>query len=150
MKKTLALILIFFCFSNATLFGQSAQQEVQQADKDLNNWISQNNGAKAEEFYLPDFVLTVSSGSEKSKTEILREIASPELKLEINETSEVTVRVFDSTAILTGVLHQKGMYKDKSFDVRLRVTDTWVKTSEGWKIFAGHASMIPTTPSSTK
>jgi ketosteroid isomerase-like protein len=62
--------------------------------------------------------------------------------LDINETSDVVVRVREDTAVLTGVLHQRGTFDGWPFDVRLRVTDTWVRTRGQWRILAGHASVL--------
>lgn len=116
---------------------------VKQADRQLNDLILKNNAVSADPFYAAEFILTTSSGKQKSKLDVLSEISSPDLRLEINATEEVQVRLSGSTAVLTGILHQKGSYKQKSFDAFLRVTDTWVKTPSGWKILAGHASIIP-------
>ncbi|MCI0751484.1 MAG: nuclear transport factor 2 family protein, partial [Flammeovirgaceae bacterium] len=121
---------------------QLDKDQIIEADKQLNLLITQHNAQKAESFYASDFILTTSSGAVKLKKDILTEIATPELQLEENETSNVTVRILETTAVLTGVLHQKGSYKGKVFDVKLNVTDTWVKTADGWKILAGHASVI--------
>ena len=143
MTRKILLPFTLSFVSLSFLWAQSAQEAVKQADKALNDFITQHNTVKAEAVYLPEFILTTSSGNKKLKADMLADIGSPELMLEINETSDVTVRVFESTAILTGMLHQKGQYKGKQFDVWLRVTDTWVNTQGIWKIFAGHASVIP-------
>jgi ketosteroid isomerase-like protein len=120
----------------------SSANEVKDADAKLNKLIIEHAAEKAAELYLDDFILTTSSGAVKLKQDMLKEISLPDLVLEINETSNVVVRNVDATAVLTGVLHQKGSYKGKTFDVKLLVTDTWVKTSQGWKILAGHASIV--------
>lgn len=120
----------------------SSANEVKDVDAKLNKLIIEHAAEKAAELYLDDFILTTSSGAVKLKQDMLKEISLPDLVLEINETSNVVVRNVDATAVLTGVLHQKGSYKGKAFDVKLLVTDTWVKTSQGWKILAGHASIV--------
>jgi hypothetical protein len=112
--------------------------QVKKADIELNQRIVEKNVINAREFYAEDFILTTSSGKIKYKQDMLNEIASTELSLEINETQNAEVRLIGSTAVLTGTLHQKGIYKGKSFDVWLQVTDTWVRTSSGWKILSGH------------
>ena len=73
---------------------------------------------------------------------MLNEIGLADLQFEINETTDVMVRVLDNTAVLTGTLHQKGLYKQKPFDHKLSVTDTWVLVNDTWKLFAGHATLI--------
>jgi hypothetical protein len=117
----------------------SDQEAVTETDKQLNLLIVQ----QAARFYADEFILTTSSGKVKLKKDMLTEIASPDLSLEINETTHVVVRALNTTAVLTGILHQKGIYKEKTFDVKLNVTDTWVKTTDGWKLLAGHATLLP-------
>jgi hypothetical protein len=121
----------------------SDKETVIQADKELNLLIMQHATTKAATFYADEFILTTSSGKSKLKKDMLAEIASPDLALDINETSNITVRVLENTAVLTGTLHQKGVYKNKPFDVKLIVTDTWVKIGKRWKILAGHATLLP-------
>jgi ketosteroid isomerase-like protein len=135
--------LIFFLSSLGSSINSSHDlEQVKDADENLNKLILKNDASSAAAFYLDDFVLTTSGGKQKSKSDILSEIGSTDLKLSANITENVEVRIADHTAVLTGILHQQGSYKEKSFDVKLRVTDTWVKTETGWKILAGHASLI--------
>ena len=124
-------------------YAQRGEDEVIQMDKKLNKLIMENNSAEAAGYYTDDFLLVTSGGSGKSKKDVIAEISSPELKIQTNETLKVKVRVHENTAVLTGVLIQKGSYKGKDFDVKLLVTDTWVKTESGWKLLSGHASKAP-------
>lgn len=138
------ITLLVLVFGTAEALAQANYEtEVIQADAWLNELIQGNEAAKAELLYAEDFVLTTSNGKSKAKADMLREIGSPGLKLEINETENVKVRVLNSTAVLTGRLHQKGTYHGKPFDNFLSVTDTWVKTETGWKLLAGHATLLP-------
>jgi ketosteroid isomerase-like protein len=141
------LILLFFGSISCTCFAQPVgdEEQVKQVDAELNKLILKNASASAASFYAEAFLLTTSSGKVKLKADLVKEIGSPDLSLAINETTEVNVRVLGSTAVLTGMLHQKGSYKGTNFDVKLRVTDTWVRTETGWKLLAGHASSFPKT-----
>lgn len=122
----------------------SVEEEVIARDKELNQLISAHRAKDASLLYAEDFILTTSSGKGKSKQDMLADISSPDLTLEINETTQVKVRVIENTAVLTGILQQKGTYKGNAFDVKLYVTDTWVKVKSGWILLAGHASVINT------
>lgn len=124
-------------------YAQNSEDEVIQMDKRLNKLIKENNSTEASGYYTDDFLLVTSGGGAKSKKDVITEISSPELKMNTNETLKVKVRVHENTAVLTGVLIQKGSYKGKEFDVKLLVTDTWIKTTSGWKLLSGHASKAP-------
>jgi ketosteroid isomerase-like protein len=142
----LLILLLLSVFGHGVLAQMAgAEHQVRQADAQLNTFILKNNSDDASGFYAEEFILTTSSGKSKQKEDLLKEIASSQLILAINETTDVKVRVLGTTAVLTGVLHQKGTYKGTSFDVSLRVTDTWVRTETGWKILAGHASSLSKT-----
>lgn len=141
MTKLLLASLSLFLFA-ASPKQLSDKDAVMETDKHLNLLIAQHADKDAARFYADEFILTTSSGNVKLKKDLLKEIASPDLSLEINETTQVHVRVLESTAVLTGILHQKGKYKEKLFDVQLNVTDTWVKTADGWKLLAGHATLL--------
>ena len=135
-------LIVFFAMSSALSLDTDTVQEVKGADARLNKLIVQNLAVEAAALYTDDFLLITSGGKMVTKKEIVDQIASPELKLEVNETTEVRVRVHGTTAVLTGILLQKGSWKGKPFDVKLRVTDTWIKTDSGWQLLSGQAGSL--------
>lgn len=135
-------LIVFFAMSSAISLDRDTVQEVKGADARLNKLIMQNLAVEAAALYTDDFLLITSGGKMVTKKEIVEQIASPELKLEVNETTEVRVRVHGTTAVLTGILLQKGSWKGKPFDVKLRVTDTWIKTDSGWQLLSGQAGSL--------
>ena len=134
-----AVLTLFVLFDAQSDDGR----DVQERDAALNRVILNHNADSAVPYYMDDFLLITSSGTFKTKEAILKDIQNPDLKWEINETTEVLVRVHGDAAVLTGVLHQKGTFSGKSFDVKLFVTDTWIRSGNSWKILSGHASKVP-------
>jgi ketosteroid isomerase-like protein len=132
-------LIVFFAMMSASSLDMNAAQEVKAADARLNELIMQNLSVEAAALYMDDFLLVTSKGKLVTKQEIVEQIASPELKFEVNETTEVRVRVHGTTAVLTGILLQQGSWKGKPFEVKLRVTDTWIKTDSGWRLLSGQA-----------
>lgn len=116
--------------------------EVAQADSRLNDFIRAGDAQSAADLYALQFVLTSGSGARKDRARMLMEIGSPELRLTRNETEDVQIHREGCAAVLTGVLHQVGSWQGRAFDVRLRVTDTWVFSRGRWVLLAGHASVI--------
>jgi ketosteroid isomerase-like protein len=109
----------------------------------LDATIATGDVAAAATLYCDDFLLTSSAGRTKTKAEMLADIGNRSLRFEINRTDSVSIRQLGGVAVLTGVLHQKGQIGERTFDHRLRVTDTWVQSGAlGWCLFAGHASDI--------
>lgn len=109
-------------------------------DRQLNQLIMAGDANAAAPIYLDEFVLTTSRGASKTKQDVVTEIGNQALHFEVNETSDVVIHQHGDVAVLTGTLHQRGVYHEKPFDSTLHVTDTWVRTKEGWRLLAGHAS----------
>lgn len=123
--------------------GDPAELAVIQRDRDLNAAISRGDATAAAAFYDGAFVLTTGAGTRKSKAEIVKEIGRTDLVFEVNETSEVRVIRRGDTAVLVGVLRQRGRLGEKAFDATMLVTDTWVRSGDTWLLLAGHASARP-------
>ena len=141
------MILVgFFTSLNLLIFssGEPNYAQVIESDRQLNKLILEHKVGTAAQLYMDDFVLTTSTGTVKRKQDMLKEIGLPELQFEINETTQVLVRLVGNTAVLTGKLRQKGTYKERSFDYEMLVTDTWVLVNDGWKLLAGHATLMKT------
>jgi ketosteroid isomerase-like protein len=114
---------------------------VAQHDSDLNHAISAHDVDAASRYYADAFVLTTSRGGRKTTADMLAEIASTTVQLEINQTHDIQVFGNAQTAILTATLHQKGRVGDQTFDAEVLVTDTWICAADGrWLLLAGHAS----------
>jgi hypothetical protein len=138
------LLISWFLVATGLWNTTSIEEAVIARDQELNQLIISHRSKEAANIYADDFILTTSSGKVKLKQDMLADISTPDLVLEINETTQVKVRVIDNTAVLTGILQQKGTYKGNAFDVKLHVTDTWVKVNSNWILLAGHATVINT------
>jgi hypothetical protein len=117
--------------------------EVISTSNRLDSLIIQHNAKDAHKYYAPSFVLTTSSGKKKSKEDMLQDIGNDKIQWELNQTSQVEVRIIDNTAVLTGLLHQKGKFQGKDFDNQVLVTDTWVLKDSQWLLLSGHATLLP-------
>lgn len=140
LQSLLAALLI--CASDTAVFAQhpTTAEQIIELDKTLNQLIVAHDVATARTLYDDEFVLTVAGGA-KRKADMLADIGNPAVALTICETTDVTVRVRGTTAVLTGTLQQAGTVNGKPIDVKLRVTDTWVNVDGKWLLFAGHASV---------
>jgi len=138
------LYLIFLLVDlSVSLKPTPAAVVIKRADMELNRLTLNKNSERAAEYYANDFILTTSSGKTRYKQDIVTEIASQEISMIVNETTNVEIRIVGATAVLTGTLHQKGSYRGKFFDHWFVITDTWVETPSGWRILSGHASLKP-------
>jgi ketosteroid isomerase-like protein len=91
---------------------------------------------------LDNYVLTSSSSHLLTKQQVLTAESEPGLKYAINASTQVAVHRYGDTAVVTAVLEQKGVEGGKPFEYWFRYSDTWVKTPQGWKQLAGHATLL--------
>lgn len=87
-----------------------------------------------------DFVLVTGRGRIFNKEDLLQK-ARGKLTYERQEEIEQTVRVWGDTAVVTALLWAKGADDGKPFEYRLWFSDTYVRTSIGWRYVLGQASL---------
>jgi len=97
-----------------------------------------------------DYVLITSTGKAKTRSALISELATPGLEMQPYEPTEVNVRLFGDTAVITGRIVQKYVYKDDRVEADMRYTDVWVRTAGAWKNVAGHASAVTIKKESAK
>ena len=85
-----------------------------------------------------DFVITFEDGTTYSKTGYISFSATPSVKIDVAEISELKIRIHGNTAILTGVYHERGESKGEAYDYRDRFTDVWMKKGVSWRLVASH------------
>ena len=82
----------------------------------------------------------LSSGKERTKAEVIADVASPDNRWEINETSGWQVKVHGDMAIVVATLHQKGVDHGESFDSNVKFSDTYIREGGKWRNIHAHAS----------
>ena len=94
-----------------------------------------------------DFVLVTGRGRVFTKADLLAEARDTTVSYEHQEDTNRTVRLWDNTAVVTAFLWEQGTNHGKSFDYHLWFSDTYVKTSTGWRYVFGQASLpVPSAP----
>jgi ketosteroid isomerase-like protein len=93
-------------------------------------------------FLTDDYVLVVSTSRMASKAEVVAEIDAPDGRMDVNDSTDLRIRVHGDTALVIADLHQVGRNGDTPFDYWVRYTDTWIRTADGWKCVSGHATRL--------
>jgi ketosteroid isomerase-like protein len=94
------------------------------------------------DFLTDDYVLVVSNSRLVDKAAVVAEIDSPDARMDVNESTDLRIRVHGDTAMVIADLHQAGRNRDTPFDYWVRYTDTWIRTPSGWKCLSGHATRL--------
>jgi ketosteroid isomerase-like protein len=89
-----------------------------------------------------DYTLTDSSGKLYNRADLLGIILEPTLKQEASPVTNLKVREYGDTAIITARCVEKGTAKGVKFENPMQCTLTFVKKDKEWLIVAEHVSRL--------
>ena len=90
--------------------------------------------------YAADFIGVGPSGRVRTKPQVISDFTSGDLNFQSITTDEVQVRVYENTAVETGLSTMIGQDKGKAVPRDTRFTRVWVKQQESWRLVANHYS----------
>jgi ketosteroid isomerase-like protein len=111
-------------------------------EKEWDDAIVRKDMAVLERILDPGFLFIDVDGTVTRRSALLAGIRSPKLVIEPFVTRDVEVRVYGSTAVLTGWFEQKGSYDGRRFTLRQRYTDVYVRVGSRWVVVSAHASTL--------
>jgi ketosteroid isomerase-like protein len=137
------LVLAIAFVGVAAQGASSDQQAVAKIDTDFQAAVKANDAEAMARIMHKDMILVLGNGTINTREEQLEEARNKEFVYEHQEEDggTQTVRVWGDTAVVTARLWVKGVYRGVTYDRRLWFSDTYVRTSEGWRYFVGQASL---------
>ena len=96
-----------------------------------------------DQLWANDLVVTVASMPVMSKAQALAMVRSNRMPFSKYETSELNVRKFGSSAVVTGLLLRERSMNGKTITDNWRFTKTYVIVEGRWRVVAWHASPAP-------
>ncbi len=103
--------------------------------------VKKNDAATMDRILADDFTLVTGSGKTYSKADLLEEARSGAFVYEHQEDTAQTVRLWGDTAVVTAKLWEKGTKDGKPFDYTVWFSDTYVRTTTGWRYVFGQSSL---------
>ena len=93
--------------------------------------------------YADDFFYNTSAGPSLTKAEYLPRYASGELKVNAVDSEARDIRIYDKTALVTGIAHVTLTTKGETKTIHLRYLNVWVKRANGWVLVARQGTNLP-------
>ena len=87
-----------------------------------------------------DFVYTNSSGRVLRKEDYIQVVISATWVSQ--QLSDVSVRLFGTTAVLTGKVHDVADFDGFELNADFRTTQVYIQEGDGWIYAAGHTSSL--------
>ena len=121
----------------------NVEQTLTKIENDILAALLKKDFAAFGQHFADDAVLITPDGTAQTKAQILADFKSGDLAIESSQISEMKVRVFGDTAVVTYLTTDKGKYKGTDISGRYRWTDVFVQRAGAWKIVAGQGTPIP-------
>jgi len=118
----------------------SVEQAIRQLDNERIQAQIGTDAAALERIYADDFIGVGPSGTVRTKAQVISDFTSGDLKFQSITTDEVQVRVYENTAVETGLSTMVGQDKGKAVPRDTRFTRVWVKQQGRWRLVANHYS----------
>ncbi|MGB5132909.1 MAG: nuclear transport factor 2 family protein [Steroidobacteraceae bacterium] len=149
MKRVAGILVgtIFLCVGALALPDDDAANTVAALDIAYQAAVESNDAEAMAQILADDFVLVTGKGKTYTKADLLASATDGKTKYEHQVASSRSVRVWGDTAVVTALLWLKGTSEGKAFDYQLWYSDTYVRTSSGWRYVFGQASIpLPAAP----
>jgi ketosteroid isomerase-like protein len=117
------------------------ENTVARLDTEYQAAVQKNDAATMDTILADDFVLVTGKGKTFTKGDLLNAARAKTVNYERQEDSNQKVRIWGNTAVVTALLWAKGTNQGKPFEYKLWFSDTYVRTSRGWRYVFGQASL---------
>jgi uncharacterized protein (TIGR02246 family) len=139
MKAVCAVVLVV-CLLQPCVFvsGQntnsalSSDQEIRTLEDERNRAILKGDAAALERMTADDYTFITLRGELRTKSEIVKGFQSGSFKYDSRTISDLNIRVYGDTAIVTGRSTQKGSENGKDYSGDYRFTRLYVKEKGRW------------------
>ena len=149
MKSLVTAVLVFALTSIVMAQEQSTagtqrsniEQVIRQLDGERIQAQIGADAAALDRIYADDFIGVGPSGTVRTKKQVILDFTSGTLKFQSITTDEVQVRVYENTAVETGLSTMDGQDNGKAVPRNTRFTRVWVKQQDYWRLVANHYSV---------
>ena len=144
MRQT-GLLMVLVCATSLFVMGQddsSVQSKVIALEKAWNQAYKAGD-TKALDGILDDQIVLINDdGSVQTKAEFLKTVKKSDSQEQQVAPESMSVHVFGSAAVATGVFRAKGVEAGKPYVRRERFVDTWVYKGGKWVCVATNATPV--------
>jgi hypothetical protein len=119
------------------------QEELINLEKETARALQWNNGTLFRRVYGDDFMGILPSGQILDKAGWIASIEKSGVKYNSFIASDIRVRVFQDTAVVTCLWSSRGTQEGHPFSRQLRVTHVYIYGQRGWQAVASQETVLP-------
>jgi ketosteroid isomerase-like protein len=138
-----ALLSFVFGQAQQESTDKNAEQEVRQMIEKYRSALRQRDIPTLEKIWADDYVFVNAAGDVITKAQRLANLKSGATTLEsIKEEENMTVRVYQNSAVGTSRVTVKGQYSGQPVSGQYRSTHVWVKGTAGWQLVSNQLTAL--------
>jgi ketosteroid isomerase-like protein len=148
MYAYLKLCLGFFLVAGASLqepnkpTDSAAVADLSRLEKIWNEAYVHADADALDSLCADDLVVTMSDMQVLNKNQSLAILRSGRVKFQRYETSDLRIHVYDSAAVVTGLLRRTRLTQGKEANDSWRFTKVYIRSASKWQVVAWHASTV--------
>ena len=108
------------------------EEELLKLENEFARAVTSNDADALDKLLADDWVIVEPDGSLIDKARFLGVIKSGALSHELMESTDMRVRLYGNTAVVTGLTITKGKFMGQDFASCERATDIFVKQTDRW------------------
>jgi hypothetical protein len=121
----------------------SNEARPEETDRQFFSALIQSSPADLDRILSDDFILIdIMTGAESDKAALVELVRSGTLQFESIEPSEIRVRRYPGTAIVTGCTQMYGRFGDAPFTAHSRYTHVYIQQHSHWRLVAAQGTAI--------
>jgi ketosteroid isomerase-like protein len=122
---------------------EAKQDELVNLEQQMARAMQWNNGTIFRRVYGDDFVGILPSGQLMNKAAWIASIENSGAKYSAFVASDIRVRMFEDTAVVTCIWSARGTQGGRSFYRQFRITHVYIYGQRGWQTVAGQETLLP-------
>jgi len=113
-------------------------------EKETAHAMALNNSSFFQRVYNDDFVGTAPTGELRDRHALVASIQNSDIKYTSFIASDIHVRIYGPTAVVTCTWSTRGMQNGHNFSRQYRVIHVYLNNNVGgWKVVAGQETILP-------
>lgn len=142
--KTLFLAIALTTLFGSLAYGQkmTAEKTIMKMEQEITDGLVKGDTTLFEKYTVAETAFTDPGGMLLSKSQLMAQFKSGDLKLESSKIEGMKVQMFGNTAVATYATTDKGMFKTRDISGRYRWTDVFVKIRGKWQMVASQGTPV--------
>jgi ketosteroid isomerase-like protein len=135
-------LAMFVTAQSRNAVADSDKQEILRIERERNEAIIRGDAAALERMTSDDYTFITLRGELRTKAEIVQGFKSGSFHYDSREISDLNVRIYGNTAVVTGRSNQKGHENGKDYSGDYRFTRVYSKQGSRWTTVALQTTLI--------